>query len=192
MNTRAKLTLLGAVSISVTILFSLRFGQNIRNIGLLNFIGIPTIIVVAICHGIAFLIRLLLVKRHCRSAGISHGNHGNQEWISDLSITNKQLFAKIEQSFKKTAALFFLLTAVFAGIVSYGVISFKDMPNEEVEHHIIQYWFFMASYGMGMIMFFFVVHFLFLSFLLEYKSRGKAVFVTVLSFMVVFLSTMIF
>jgi hypothetical protein len=189
MHIRFKLALFFVAGTCAVGLFYVRFGQNIKSNGLLNFIGIPTIIVVVICHAIAFLIRFLLVRRHCRSAGISRGKRA---WLFDLSIADEPLFSKIKKSFNKVATLFFLLTTVSAGIAYSLLRSLRGLSNEEFGSHLMQYWTLLASYALAMVMFFFAIHFFFMSFLLEYRNKMKSVFVSLLSFMVAFLSGFIF
>lgn len=185
MNIRMKLALFFIAGIGAAVLFSMRFGQNIRNGGLLNFIGVPTIIVVGACHGIAFLIRYFLVRRRCRSLGI---HRVGQTRMPDLSIAGEPLFSMIRKGYLKVAGLFFLLTLGLAGAANYLLYSIKDIPNEAFEPHLMQYWTMLASFALAMIMLFFALHFLLMSFLLEYKSKVKALLATVVSFMIVFLS----
>lgn len=189
MNIRLKLAVFYLAVICALVLFYIKFGQSIKNNSLLDFIGIPTIVVVVILHGIAHLIRSLLVRRHCHSAGISQGN---QTWLCDLAISDKPLFVKIRKSLNKISIMSLLLTAVMAGIVFSLLRIFQKMPKEEMAFPLMQYWILMTSYAAGMILLFFAIHFFFMSILLEYKSKIKAALVTLLSFTVTFVSAVFF
>lgn len=184
MNIKTKLVMFFVAGIFASVLFYIKFAQNINNNGLLSFIGTETIIVVVICHGIAFLIRSSLVRRNCRSLGIYQGD---QTWVPDVSIADKPLFSKTQKSYNKVAALFFLLAVVLTGIALSLFFRIKDFLNEAFEPYLMQYWTSLASIVLAMIMLFFTIHFLLMSFLLEYKSKVKAIFVSLLSFIVVFL-----
>jgi len=185
MNIRFKLAVFFAAGICASVLYYLKFQENIRNVGLLNFIGIPTIMAVAICHGIAFLIRALLVRRHRRSMGI---DPGYPLWAHDVSMTDKPLFAGIEKSYRKVAALYFLVTVMLAGVALGLFYRIKDIPGEAMEPYLMIYWTALASFVLAMITYFFAIHFLLMSFLLEYASRVKDLFVTLFSFILAFLS----
>jgi len=183
MNIRIKLIVFFIVSICTSVLFYLKFEQSITNQGLLNFIGMATIIVVAVCHGIAFLIRSLLIRRHYRYAGISPDS---KAWAPAVPITDNVLFLNIKRSFNKVAALSFILATVLAAIAFISLRILQNIPKEEFEPHLMQYWTLLASYALAMIMSFFTFHFYLMSMLLEYKSNVKAIFVSFVSFIVVF------
>jgi hypothetical protein len=131
MNRNLKLGVFIVFSISVSLLYYFKFEQNIKNIGLLNFIGIETFIIVFVCHGIAFFVRSFLVKRHCSAAGFTHGK---EVCVHDLSIINKPLFTKIRKSYNKAAVFLIVFTLVATRIWIYLAFNIKDqVPIEWVK-----------------------------------------------------------
>lgn len=189
MSIRLKLVLFFTVGICASVLYYIKFQENIRNIGLLNFIGIPTIIIIVICHGIAYLIRLLLVKRRFRSAGITLGSRLRAPEVSTADVI---LFAQVRTSYARIAGRFFVSAAGLAGAALWLLSKIRDIPNEAFEPYLMHYWTMLASFALAMIMLFFAIHFLLMSFLLEYKSKAKALLVTMVSFIIVFLSLVVF